>query len=125
MSMEMPMNVVDITCEYKGSEESRQLFDSVCAAAVWFAHEVRRNLPACLEAEEAFDRVTAQVALLFADWELKTPNDPEETDGGDPDCRYGVSVETIPGLAEAKANARKVDENAGVVKRKAKKEAKS
>lgn len=119
------MNVVDITCEYKGSEESHQLFDSVSAAAVWFAHEVRRNLPANMDAEETFDGVAAQVALLFAGYGTKTPNDPEETDGGDPDCRYGVSVEDVTGLAEAKASARKVDENAGVVKRKAKKEAKS
>lgn len=119
------MNVVDITCEYKGAEESHQLFDSVCAAAVWFAHEVRRNLPASLEAEEVFDRVAEQVALLFADYETKTPNDPDETDGGDVNCRYGVAVESVTGLEEAKANARKVDENAGVVKRKAKKEAKA
>lgn len=119
------MNVVDITCEYKGSEESHQLFDSVCAAAVWFAHEVRRNLPASLDAEEAFDRVAEQVALLFADYELKTPNDPDETDGGDVDCRYGVSVESVASHVKAKANARKADENAGVVKRKAKKEAKA
>lgn len=119
------MNVVDITCEYKGSEESHQLFDSVCAAAVWFAHEVRRNLPASLEAEEAFDRVAEQVALLFAGYETTTSNDPEETDGGDPNCRYGMSVEVVTDLMEAKANARKVDENAGVAGRKAKKEAKS
>jgi len=119
------MNVVDITCEYKGSEESHQLFDSVCAAAVQFAHEVRRNLPANMDAEEVFDRVAAQVALLFSDCETKTPNDPDETDGGDPNCRYAVSVEVIAGLAEAKADARKADENAGVAKRKAKKEAKA
>lgn len=119
------MNVVDITCEYKGSEESHQLFSSVSAAAVQFAHEVRRNLPASLEPEEAFDRVAEQVALLFADYELKTPNDPAETDGGDPNCRYAVSVEDVAGLAEAKANARKADENAGVAKREAKKETKS
>ena len=117
------MNVVDIACEYKGSEESHQLFDSVCAAAVWFAHEVRRNLPANMDAEEVFDRVAEQVALLFADYELKTPNDPDETDGGDVDCRYCASAEGVTSHAEAKANARKVDENAGVVKRKAKKEA--
>ncbi len=119
------MNVVDISCEYKGAEESHQLFDSVCAAAVWFAHEVRRNLPACMDAEEVFDRVAEQVALLFADYDTTTPKDPEETDGGDPNCRYGVSAETVTDLMEAKANARKVDENAGVVKRKAKKEAKA
>ena len=119
------MNVVDITCEYKGSEESHQLFDSVCAAAVWFAHEVRRNLPANTEAEEAFDRVAEQVALLFADFDLKTPNDPDETDGGDPNCRYGASAESVVSHVEAKASARKVDEDAGVVKRKAKKEAKA
>lgn len=119
------MNVVDITCEYKGSEESHRLFDSVCAAAVWFAHEVRRNLPACLEPEEVFDRVAEQVALLFADWETKTPNDPEETDGGDVDCRYGASAESVTSHMEAKANARKADENAGVAKRKAKKEPKA
>lgn len=119
------MKVVDISCEYKGSEESHQLFDSVGAAAVWFAHEVRRNLPASMEAEEVFDRVAEQVALLFADFDVRTPNDPEETDGGDPNCRYGASAEDVTGLEEAKANARKVDENAGVVKRKAKKEAKS
>ena len=28
------MNVVDMTCEYKGSEESHRLFDSVSAAKV-------------------------------------------------------------------------------------------
>lgn len=120
------MNVVDITCEYKDSAESHQLFDSISAAAVWFAHEVRKNLLVnrCTE-EEVFDEVARQVALLFADYETITPNDPEETDGGDPDCRYGVSVMDVTGLEEAKANARKVDEDAGVVKRKAKKEAKS
>lgn len=116
------MNVVDITCEYQGAEESHQLFDSVCAAAVWFAHEVRRNLPAHLEAEEMFDRVAEQVALLFADCEVKTPNDPDETDGGDPDCRYGASAESVTSHMEAKVSARKTDECAGVVERKAKKE---
>lgn len=114
-----------MTCEYKGSEESHQLFDSVCAAAVWFAHEVRRNLPANMDAEEVFDKVAEQVALLFAAYETMTSNDPEETDGGDSNCRYGVSVEDVTGLAEAKASARKADENSGVVKRKAKKEVKA
>lgn len=110
------MNVVDIVCEYKGSEESHQLFTSVSAAAVQFAHEVRRNLPANMDAEEVFDRVAVQVALLFADYGTKTPNDPDETDGGDPHCRYSLSVEDVIGLTEAKANARKVDENAGVTR---------
>lgn len=109
------MNVVDITCENMGFEESHQLFDSVCTAAVWFAHEVRRNLSTDLDAEEVFDRVAMQVALLFADYGTKTPNDPEETDGGDPNCRYAVSAEEVIGLAEAKTNARKVDKNAGVI----------
>lgn len=35
-----------------------------------------------------------------------------------------ISPEDVTGLTEARANARKVDENVGVVKHKAKKEAK-
>lgn len=109
------MRVVDVSSTYKDSEESHALFDSVSAAAVWFAHEVRRNLPADMDPEAAFDAVAAQVALLFARWDDVTGNDPEEVDGGDGRCRYGLELREVMDRAEAAAGAKEIDEAAGFV----------
>lgn len=116
------MTVVDLSCEYKESEESHQLFDSVSAAAVWFAHEVRRNLPADMDPEELFDAVAVQVALLFSDYDSTMPNDPEEVDGGDSNCRYGIELKSVSDVELAKSDARDEDESAGLVKKPKKKE---
>ena len=111
------MTVVDLSCTYKDSEESHQLFDSVSAAAVWFAHEVRRNLPANMDPEEVFDAVAVQVALLFSDYDSTTPADPEEVHGGDDHCRYGIELKSVSDLELARSDARDEDESAGLVKK--------
>ena len=111
------MTVVDLSCEYKESEESHQLFDSVSAAAVWFAHKVRRNLPAEMDPEELFDAVAQQVALLFSGYVSTTPADPEEVHGGDDNCRYGIELKSVSDLELARSDARDEDESAGLVKK--------
>lgn len=109
------MRVVDVSSTYKDSEESHSLFDSVSAAAVWFAHEVRRNLPADMDPEEVFDKVAVQVALLFARWDDVTGNDPEEVDGGDDRCRYGLELREVMDFESAAADARETDGTTGTV----------
>lgn len=104
------MKVIDVNCTYKDSEETHQLFDSVSAAAVWFAHEVRKNLLVnrCTE-EEVFDEVARQVALLFVRYDDQTDKDPDEVNGGDEHCRYGFEPKEITDLATAKEMGKGID----------------
>lgn len=97
------MKVIDISCTCKDSEETHQLFDSVSAAAVWFAHEVRKSLllNGCTE-EEIFDEVARQAALLFARYGVQTDKDPDEVNGGDEHRLYGFELKEITDLATAK-----------------------
>ena len=98
------MNVIDVNCTYKDSEETHQLFDSVSAAAVWFAHEVRKNLKdsGVKDCNEIFDEGARQVALLFVRYSDQIDKDPEEVNGGDEHCRYGFELSVITDLATAK-----------------------
>lgn len=63
-----------------------------------------------------------QVALLFSDYDSTTPNDPEEVDGGDSNCRYGIELKSVSDVELAKSDARDEDESAGLVKKPKKKE---
>lgn len=99
------MKVIDISCTYKDSEETHQLFDSVSAAAVWFAHEVRRNLNLADRSMidgQTQDTIAAQVGLLFAHYDEVTGNDPDVVNGGDPHCQYGLEVREVMVLKDGK-----------------------
>ena len=102
------MKVIDISCTYKDSEETHQLFDSVSAAAVWFAHEVRDNLKdGGVKGEgEILDEVARQVALLVVHYDDQTGKDPDEVNGGDEHCRYGFEPKEITDLETAKKEGR-------------------
>lgn len=104
------MKVIDVSCTYKDSEETHQLFDSVSATAVWFAHEVRKNLLVNRYAEEEiFDEVVRQVALLVVHYDDQTDKDPDEVNGGDEHCRYGFEPKEITDLAMAKEMGKGID----------------
>lgn len=102
------MKVIDISCTYKDSEETHQLFDSVSAAAVWFAHQVRDNLKdgGVKDEGEILDEVARQVALLVVHYDDQTSKDPDEVNGGDEHCRYGFEPKEITDLETAKKEGR-------------------
>ena len=105
------MKVIDISCTHKDSEETHQLFDSVSAAAVWFAHEVRKNLKdgGVKDGDEIFDEVARHVALLFARYDYQTNKDPDEVNGGDEHCWYGFAPREITDFATAKELGKGID----------------
>lgn len=103
--------VVMLRSAYKDSEEDVRCFDSVSACAVHFAHEARRQYARQgLGDDDLFDAVAQDVALLFARYDNKTREDPEEVHGGDADTRYLFELCSCADLKTAALDARAEDE---------------
>lgn len=106
---------------YKDREEDIQLFDSVSACAIYFAHEARRqHAERGLTVDELFDEVVQDVALLFAGYGATTLKDPDEVHGGGDNTTYRYELRSLTDIETALADARKDDETG----RKRRKEAK-
>jgi hypothetical protein len=96
---------------YKDSEEDVRIFDSVSACSIAFAHEARRQYAAQgLRGDDLFDAVVNDVALLFADYDSTTGEDPEEVHGGDDNVRYHYELHSCADVKTAMADARTEDE---------------
>lgn len=103
--------IVMLRSTYKDSEEDVRCFDSVSACAIHFAHEARRQYAQRgLEGDDLFDVVVSDVALLFADYDSTTSEDPEEVHGGDENTCYCCELHSLTDTHTAAANARAEDE---------------
>ena len=105
------------------------LFESVGAAAVWFAHEVRRNLikedkaqhgtamPAGafghITQSQILEEVARQVALLFAQYDGTTGKDPEEVTACSKDSAWAMDLKTVLSEEMSRSDAQCADD--GVV----------
>lgn len=103
--------IVMLRSTYKDSEEDIRCFDSVSACAIHFAHEARRQYAERgLKGDDLFDAVVNDVALLFADYDSTTGEDPEEVHGGDENTRYCYELHSCADVKTAVADARAEDE---------------
>lgn len=107
----MTGTVVLLKSTYKDSEEDVRIFDSVSACSIAFAHEARRQYAQQgLKGDDLFDAVVNDVALLFADYDSTTGEDPEEVDGGDDNVRYHYELCSCTDVKTAMVDARTEDE---------------
>lgn len=98
------MKVVEISMDADGCDEpSTYLFDSVSAAAVFFANEAKEAYGKDgLEGDDLLFAVAKDVALLFSRYDATTAKDPEEVTGGSPGYRYGFTLKSVMDEAEVK-----------------------
>lgn len=107
----MNETIVMLRSTYKDSEEDVRCFASVSACAIHFAHEARRQYAERgLKGDDLFDAVVNDVALLFANYDSTTGEDPEEVDGGDENTRYHYELHSCVDVMTAIADARAEDE---------------
>lgn len=108
----MSETIVMLRSTYKGSEEDIQLFDSVSACAIHFAHEARRQHAARgLTVGDLFNAVVVDVALLFAGYAATTDKDPDDVHGGDENTTYSYELRSLADVKAAIANARDDDDS--------------
>lgn len=121
----MEGTIVMLRQTVKGKGECEPLlFESVGAAAVWFAHEVRRNLikedrvrngaAGHITQNQILEETARQVALLFADYDGTTDKDPEEVTACSKDSTWGVDLKHALSEEEARGDARLGDSSAGI-----------
>ena len=100
----MTGNIVVLNSDFDGTEEEPQLFDSVSSAAVWFAHEMLRNVTGGKRLsgvnEAAFNAVVTDVALLFAGYDRTTEKDPDEVHGGNERKRWNFGLDHVSSVEE-------------------------
>lgn len=120
----MEGTVVMLRQTVKGKGECDPLlFESIGAAAVWFAHEVRRNLikedkarngtPGHITQNQILEETARQVALLFAQYDGTTGKDPEEVTACSKDSVWAADLKTVLSEGMARGDARCADD--GVV----------
>lgn len=111
--------IVMLRSTYKDSEEDIQLFDSVSACAIHFAHEARRqHATRGLTVGELFNAVVVDVALLFAGHDATTDKDPDEVHGGDENTTYNYELRECADVEEAAIASARDDNEADRRRRK-------
>jgi hypothetical protein len=97
-----------------GTQLDTEMFDSVAAAAVYFAHEARRNYAKLgFKGDDLLEMVAVDTALLFAGYDRTTGEDMEHVSGGATGTSYEIELRAVRSRDVAKDDARTEDETKG------------